>query len=676
MGKSIRTKIVNGIGGVDDNNSEVSQSNKVDGFDIDYDVTRLDLLGEYESLKSSYDEEMRAYNSCYRAYSMLPIGNERIGMSQTITPIIYEKIEWISATINKIVTESNDAFEVTAMGDENIFSANASKELLTDAIGADANSHVSITDIVRTSFIAGNAYAKCNWEDPTKSNPIGHFSFEAVPNERLRWDHDYGSFYNSPCVYDTTNQSMSSIILAAESDGDWMLDKLNIALKSSGSSNGEDNNKTNSDRYNSSASSASSSVEKPGDSRKMYTMIEAYTEYDINGDGVAEKVIAVFVNNEMVRFVENNLPDEDHPYLCNQGKRDPHEALGWTMEKILGHNQHNATMIDRMIINNIAAQDNGIMMYDENNVTPLAASMHKIGMPRTMLPVGDISRAIAPVPTTPMQPHVAAYKDNLLSMSDGLSGFTKSTNLDVQMLKGTANNANIVNNSGQTRIWEDTKRFMEMFYKPLASKCVAYSGVFLTPKDFETRFGIKLSKKEISSLFSVSRYKIKVNVSLPSDNAEKLQQMMTWAQYFMPMAAPDANGQLSEDGQKISKAASKMAFYAAKLMNIPEFERDLNGGEFIGTNGLSVTEEDLDNFRASIDGFDQGDGMLDIASFEDGANQEMSDYGYGEPDQSSPEDGGEIGSGQENGQLEGLLGSGGNVEGGDGLLPEGVPLQN
>ena len=670
MSRKIRESIIENVRGFNNSSvdpSDIDESNVIVGLDLDYDIVSANINSEYTSLANSHNTEMDNYNRSYRAYAMEPMGNEIVGMSQTITPLIYEKVEWISATINKIITESNDAYDVVPMGANNAFPAEVAKLVLNDVIGSGADAHNTLTDFIRSSFIAGNSYIKCGWSDPTPCNPVGHFTFECVPNERLRWDHDYGSFYKSPCVYDTTMESMSDIILAAESDGDWMIDRLSDALSETGGEGGADSTKSEADRYNTSSSSGSASVDKPTDSRGMYQVTECWTHYDIDDDGVAEPVVAVFVNSYLVRFVKNQMPDGKHPYICTQGKRNPHEALGWTMEKVLGHNQRNATMIDRMIINNISSQDNGIMMYNERNVSPLAAQMHKRGLPRTMLPVGDIGNSIAPVPGQQLPPHVQQYKDNILSTADGLSGYTKSVNLDVQMLKGTANNGNIVNSSGQTRIWDDTKRILEMGYKPLAMKCLAYCSQWMTTGDFEKRFGIALSKKEVKELFSSVRHKINVSVSLPSDNAEKLQQMMNWAQYFLPQAQPGQDGQMSEHASAIAKAGEDMAFYAAKLMGIPEFERALNGGKkFVGINGLSVSQEDIDSFRAGISGGDR-EGELDqefaaeaIANAEAGIEAE-------EELLRAADDGG-LGNEEAFG-IEGVFGTEQDVQGGDGLLP-------
>ena len=143
----------------------------------------------------------------------------------------------------------------------------------------------------------------------------------------------------------------------------------------------------------------------------------------------------------------------------------------------------------------------------------------------------------------------------------------------------------------------------------------------------------------------------------------------------MPMAQPGPDGQMTPEAELIAKAGSKMAFESAKLMGLSGIERDVNGGEFIGINGLSVTQEDIDTFRASVSGSSGKDQLNEALLGEELARAEADAILQEEAMQGGDPSG--LGGGELD-ELGALLGAEGNVPLDDGAslgAVDGIPIE-
>jgi hypothetical protein len=101
-----------------------------------------------------------------------------------------------------------------------------------------------------------------------------------------------------------------------------------------------------------------------------------------------------------------------------------------------------------------------------------------------------------------------------------------------------------------------------------------------------------------------------------------------------------------------------MAFAAAKLMGLPNIERDVNGGKFVGINGLSVSEEDINIFRESVSGPSDTNTLESGLEAEEQARAETEQLAQEETLLSDDEAGGAV---EDLDGLGGLLGAEGDV---------------
>jgi len=97
------------------------------------------------------------------------------------------------------------------------------------------------------------------------------------------------------------------------------------------------------------------------DPRKKVSIIEYWGSYDLNGDGIAEPVLATWAENEDVdlELIDNPLPRKNIPYDNDVYSKRPFSLWGNALAYFIGDNQKVKTGIVRGIIDNMSLANNG-----------------------------------------------------------------------------------------------------------------------------------------------------------------------------------------------------------------------------------------------------------------------------------------------------------------------------
>jgi len=97
------------------------------------------------------------------------------------------------------------------------------------------------------------------------------------------------------------------------------------------------------------------------DPRKKVSIIEYWGYYDLNGDGIAEPVLATWAENEDVdlELTDNPLPRQNIPYYNDVYSKRPFSLWGNALAYFIGDNQKVKTGIVRGILDNMSLANNG-----------------------------------------------------------------------------------------------------------------------------------------------------------------------------------------------------------------------------------------------------------------------------------------------------------------------------
>ena len=97
------------------------------------------------------------------------------------------------------------------------------------------------------------------------------------------------------------------------------------------------------------------------DPRKKISIVEYWGFYDLNGDGIAEPVLATWAEDEdiLLDIIDNPLPSKEIPYDNDVYSPRPFSLWGNPLAYFIGDNQKVKTGIMRGIVDNMALANNG-----------------------------------------------------------------------------------------------------------------------------------------------------------------------------------------------------------------------------------------------------------------------------------------------------------------------------
>jgi len=95
--------------------------------------------------------------------------------------------------------------------------------------------------------------------------------------------------------------------------------------------------------------------------RRKIAVLEYWGEYDVNGDGIAEQIVARWAERETIDFgiEENPMPSKSIPFYSEVFSSRPFSLWGNSLAYFLGDSQRVKTGIVRGIMNNMANANNG-----------------------------------------------------------------------------------------------------------------------------------------------------------------------------------------------------------------------------------------------------------------------------------------------------------------------------
>jgi hypothetical protein len=541
---------------------------------LDLSELKNELDTEYKSLQSGYDTAKTKRVDAYSRYSMKPYDNEVPGRSKSVDSTIFDKVEWLLAALLRPIVEGEEAVNIIPEGPDDVPAAEYLRELITYQLKKKNKWFLFHHTMIKQSHIGGDSYGKLHWEPANKIDGAAYVRIEAIRPSQIRYDWSKADFYDSDVIIHDTPITRSDIVAMNKDTDGYIKANVQYVLDSD---SGDTNKQTADSKQSESNTEYANSRMHVGDgvsvtdkASKFYTLTEHWTKKDIDGSGIAQSVVASYINGVIVRFMKNPYPDGKPPFIYAQGIREPFSSLGWSQNDVLGDIQKNVTAINRDIIDNLALQTNGMWEVDTNYVDPQGVRLLTQGIAGSVIPV-DRPQSINPLSPLPISAQAFEYRSVLQSDADSRSGFTKSESMDTKMLRSTATAANIVSSSSQLRVWEMAQRYVETAVKPMIRKVIAYNQAWLPKTSIQKVFGpdagkwIFPDKSDIGGYFAVD-----IDVSLAGDKQDKVNQIMTYAQYMGPYA---------EQIPKLGDALEYMSEKVASLMGLKDFQAYVKGAD-------------------------------------------------------------------------------------------------
>lgn len=269
---------------------------------------------------------------------------------------------------------------------------------------------------------------------------------------------------------------------------------------------------------------------------RRYKVYEAWFDFDLNGDGIAEKVKAIYCGDgsacKVMKYEE--WPLYRAPLFAACSVPMPHQVVGLCLADLVSDLQDLRTEMMRQFLDNIALANQAELVVNEGMSGEVEYdSLLARG-------VGSVHRVKGDASITPLAVATSAGEalkgvtltEQIVERRTGVSSRTQSIQADV--LQNTATGANIMEEAINQRLELIARVFAEMFFKPLGRYLL-----HLMHKYQDKQIQIRLKGKFMA--FDPRRWSpdmdISVAVGLGTGNRAKLMQnyqtILTIQQAFM-----------------------------------------------------------------------------------------------------------------------------------------------
>ena len=213
----------------------------------------------------------------------------------------------------------------------------------------------------------------------------------------------------------------------------------------------------------------SGDYEGKSEATREYKVYEAWTDIDINDDGIAEKVKVTFVGDaESCKILDwEEWPLYRAPLFAASSVPMPHSAIGLCVADLVSDLQDLRTEIMRQYLDNLALSNQAELVVNEGQSGTVewdsllargVGSVHRLTGDATIQPLkvaaatGEIVNGVT-------------ISDSLIERRTGISSRTQSIQADT--LQNTATGASIMEESINQRLELIARVYAETFFKPL-----------------------------------------------------------------------------------------------------------------------------------------------------------------------------------------------------------------
>ena len=291
--------------------------------------------------------------------------------------------------------------------------------------------------------------------------------------------------------------------------------------------------------------------------RKKLLVYEYWGNYDINDDGIVEKIVCAWVDNTIIRLEDNPYPDGKAPFLVVPFSSVPFQLHGENNMDLIADQQKVITAVTRGIINNMAASTNGQIGVQKGALDPTQEKRFNAGKNfKFNFPNGIWQGSYNQIPGSAF--NMLEMMNNEVESLTGIKGFSGGITGNA-LGSGSATAARGVLDAANVRRLDLVRNIAENLVKPLMRKWLAYSAEFLSEEEI-----IRVTNGDFVPIRRddlEGNIDIDISISTAEDNASKSQELSFLLQTL---------------GNNIDPELTKMIMMKiARLSRMPDLEQEL-----------------------------------------------------------------------------------------------------
>lgn len=481
-------------------------------------------------------------------YDGKPYGNEQKGKSTIVSRDIKKQDEWQHPSIKDPFVSQSDIIKCSPVTEEDRPAAEQAEVILNTQFCRQFNRYQFMTKALKVLSREGTVVIQTGWEydeeerevdepivatDPFgRQFPVGStkvketFITKNQPTARVCRNED---IYIDPTCQDNMEDCQfviyryESTLSTLRSDGRYKnLDKVSFSMTEAVHSP---------DGYIPEDGTYFSFKDDP---RKKIIVHEYWGYYDIDGDGIVEPIVCVWVNDVIIRLESNPYPDQKIPFIVVPFSSVPFQMQGEAPAEVLSDTQKVKTAILRGIIDNMAQSTNGQKGFKKGalDVKNRARFLEGKNFEFNTTPNDIWEGGFNQIPSSAFD--MFTVMSNEAESNTGVKSFNQG--ISGSALGGTATGARGALDATAARRLDIVRNIAENLVKPLLRKWMAYNAEFL---DEEQVFRITNSEFiKVNPDDLQGNIDIDMQVSTSEDNAAKAQELSFLLQTVGPNEDP------------------------------------------------------------------------------------------------------------------------------------------
>jgi hypothetical protein len=272
------------------------------------------------------------------------------------------------------------------------------------------------------------------------------------------------------------------------------------------------------DNYNSGVDYNFNFAEKTS---KKIKLVEYWGEYDIDGSGINEQIVCVWIKgtDKILRLDKNPYPDGEIPFVSCQYNFEPFTIWGDGVADVIGDGQQIHTAIMRGFIDNMSLANNGQKLIQKGAIDYV--NLAKLQRGEKYIEVNNIE-GVRDGTYNNLPPSAFNIYNMITDENERLSGVTKSIDsLDSATIGRSASGMSMATNTAQRHMVILVQVIADM-YKDMFNKWASYNMAYLDDKQAMEISGtlVPVDKNQLTD-----DIRIEIQVQLDSQNQQKIQQI-------------------------------------------------------------------------------------------------------------------------------------------------------
>jgi len=441
--------------------------------------------------RSYHDDVMATISTWMDEYSGEPYGNEEEGRSAIVWKLIKKQGESLISNIIKPFLGNYSIVEIDPVTEADVYKSKIDEKLINHYWNKEFKATRFLKSLGKVLIPEGTCFIRVGWERETREKeqtiPLKALTDEMkksfgdrgaefienndgtvtikvinilsnkptakiVRNEDVYIDPTADSFDEAKFLIYEMRTSLSDIMDDPIYDEDAIKRLKKIVDEN------DDVRRDGFDLHNYNLSD----FEFKDEARKKITLYEYWGEYDLDGEGNTEPVVATMAkygkDTLILRMEKNPFPFKKIPFVCIPLYEEPFKIYGRGLPDMISDEQKLSTSVVRGIIDNMANSNNGVKFFKKGSLDAVNFNRLKRGDKYVEINTHDsINTAIMDGNFNQLPQHIYNMLAMLDSQAESLTGITKAMQgLPGSEMKSSTSNFAAMMTQSQIRLLDIT----------------------------------------------------------------------------------------------------------------------------------------------------------------------------------------------------------------------------